>query len=537
MNLSLRPDSAPLHQLAANVEQAAESTADNPAARDAPGAPVMEAPSVFQEPTGLVDFGGLFRPMNFLRDLPPEIDGGGEGWGWSSDTTVDGKNLDRTPLAISTDGGVGISREVTWKLDDKGRRVETMDQVVIRTGGEDDVVHVSQREDGSLDVTVNGQSTNIVLEDGQELAIRTGGGDDKVTVESNVEVNIDVDSGDGDDVIVALGSGNDRIEAGNGDDTITVAEGGNYVDGGRGDDTIIATGGDSAVYGGYGEDTIIVTGDNNYIDAGRGNDNVTVTGDTNVIGGGRGNDTITSNGDNTIYTGRGGTAVHVHGGDSTVYGQFGVFDVWHTDTVAVADGARVDQQQVDLPLLPAGHPVNVEGSQEFQDRVESDLDFLEASPAGQQMFEEFRQASAEGHEVTITELENERNGFASASDRGYIGSDREGQGTDATIRYNTEHFRPEDEFHSPVITLYHEMSHAYNYVTGTLQPGEYDGPDTVDRGVNNRERQAVGLETSNDPYDFDGDPSTPPTTHNPDELTENGLRDEFGVARREAYRR
>lgn len=537
MNLSVRPDSAPLQQIAANLEQGAENIADDPSARDTASAPMTGSQSGSLESTSLVDFGGLFRPMNFLRDLPPEIDGGGEGWGWSSDTTVDGKNLDRAPLAISTDGGVAISREVTWKLDSNGRRIETMDQVVISTGGEADVVHVSQRKDGSLDVTVNGQSTNIVLEDGQELAIRTGGGDDKVTVEANVEVNVDIDSGDGDDVIIALGSGNDRISAGGGDDTITVAEGGNYVDGGRGDDTIVATGGSSAVYGGYGDDTIIVTGNDNYIDAGRGNDKVTVNGDANVIGAGRGNDTITSNGDNTIYTGRGGSDVQIHGGNATVYGQFGVFDMWHTDTVTVAGDASVDQQQVDLPLFPADHPVNVEGSQEFQDRVESDLDFLEASPAGQQMLEEFRQASANGHEVTITELENERNGFASARDPGYIGSDNEGQGTDATIRYNPEHFRPQDEFHSPVITLYHEMSHAYNYVTGTLQPGEYDGPDTIDDGVNNRERQAVGLETSNDPYDYDGDPSTPSTTHNPDELTENGLRDEFGVARREAYRR
>src|SRR5699024_1304982 len=127
MNLSVRPDSAPLQQIAANLEQGAENIADDPSARDTASAPMTGSQSGSLESTSLVDFGGLFRPMNFLRDLPPEIDGGGEGWGWSSDTTVDGKNLDRAPLAISTDGGVAISREVTWKLDSNGRRIETMD--------------------------------------------------------------------------------------------------------------------------------------------------------------------------------------------------------------------------------------------------------------------------------------------------------------------------------------------------------------------------------------------------------------------------
>lgn len=550
MSLSLRSESAPQPPINASLAQETEDLADAPVTHGAATGPDRDAPAAAQGSAGLVDFGGLLRPLNFLRDLPPEIDGGGDGWGWTAGETLDGKNLDRTVLAISTDGSVTISREVTWKWVDRTQpdgtvrrvRVETMDQVVIQTGSDDDEVHVSQREDGSLDVTVNGQTTNVVLEEGQELAIRTGDGNDNVTVEANVEVNVEIDSGDGDDVITALGSGNDRIKAGDGDDIIMVTgggpDGGDYVDGGRGDDTIIATGGSNVIYGGYGDDTIIVSGDLNYVDAGRGDDNVTVSGNTNVIGGGRGNDTITSNGDNTIYTGRGRDDVRIHGGDATVYGQFGVFDLWHSDTVTVADGASVDQRQVDLPLFAPEHPVDIEGSQEFQDRVESDLDFLEASPAGQEMFEQFRQAREEGHEVTITELENERNGFAGPQgNRGFIGEDSEGEGVDVRISYNPEHFSYETDFHSPIITLYHEMSHAYNGVTGTYQPGTYDNPGHIDDGVNNRERQAVGVETSNEPYDYDGDPSTPPTTHNPYELTENGLREEFGVPLREAYRR
>ncbi len=186
-----------------------------------------------------------------------------------------------------------------------------------------------------------------------------------------------------------------------------------------------------------------------------------------AVGGGRGDDEIVSSGDNTIYTGRGSDSVDVREGNATVYGQFGFFDVWNRDSVTVHDGATAAREQVDLSLIPQDPPVNVEGSQEFQDRVESDLDFLEASPAGQQMFDEFRRTRADGNEVTITELQNERNGGADPQgDRGFIGEDSEGEGVDVVINYNTEHFKYGDDYHSPLITLYHEMSHAYNGVSG-----------------------------------------------------------------------
>ena len=76
---------------------------------------------------------------------------------------------------------------------------------------------------------------------------------------------------------------------------------------------------------------------------------------------------------------------------------------------------------------------------------------------------------------------------------------------------------------------------AYNFANGTLLPGTYSGPG-IDRGqVPNSERQAVGLDSTAKPFDFDGDPSTPATTHNPIELTENGIRRELGLPDRPAY--
>ncbi|MFP3814039.1 M91 family zinc metallopeptidase, partial [Bacillus sp. SIMBA_005] len=57
--------------------------------------------------------------------------------------------------------------------------------------------------------------------------------------------------------------------------------------------------------------------------------------------------------------------------------------------------------------------VSVEGSDAFVQRMESELNFLRSSPAGQQMLAEFdKAAEAKGNVVTIKELSNEQNGYA-----------------------------------------------------------------------------------------------------------------------------
>jgi hypothetical protein len=69
-------------------------------------------------------------------------------------------------------------------------------------------------------------------------------------------------------------------------------------------------------------------------------------------------------------------------------------------------------------------------------------------------------------------------------------------------------------------------------VTGTGLDGDYNGADLNNTGVDNVERQAVGLAV-----DHDGDPSTPEQTvdGHPIELTEHGLRDELNLELRPFY--
>jgi hypothetical protein len=104
-------------------------------------------------------------------------------------------------------------------------------------------------------------------------------------------------------------------------------------------------------------------------------------------------------------------------------------------------------------------------------------------------------------------------------------------GVDSAIGYNPA-FRPMESGAPtpPIVVLYHELAHVYDAYQGTAAHGIYTGPDNP--GVPNAEREAVGL-----PIDTDGRPPTPDTLApgHPYPLTENGLRDELGLARRQRY--
>lgn len=103
------------------------------------------------------------------------------------------------------------------------------------------------------------------------------------------------------------------------------------------------------------------------------------------------------------------------------------------------------------------------------------------------------------------------------------------------IWYNTTDVRPGTP---SLINLFHELCHAYNHVSGPLLRGSsLDGIDGLKprAEVDNSELQAVGLPTGAAPFDFDRDPSTPPTTTNPPAFSENGLRRELGLPPRKQY--
>lgn len=423
---------------------------------------------------------------------------------------------------------VSIGRERTLADAGGGRQYVSSDQLVFTTGSGNDNVQVTRNEDGSLALEANGEKYRLELAQGQELTIRSGDGDDVIRVASDVEVNIIVEGGNGNDTITT-GAGRDRIEGGAGDDIIDAGAGDDYVFAGSGNDTVHAGTGNDVVYGGDGDDKLYGQNGNDYIEGGAGNDVVYGGAGNDILSGGLGDDRIEGHtGDDHIYAGAGRDIVSNAGGTNVVYAQTGV------DRISASRGATNTVVNVDLTGTPGSVGVRVEGSDSFRQRVEADIEMLRSSPNGQKMLSEFDAAASRGNTVTIRELSNEENGYAMSSG-GEIRNGRPSAGSDVEIRYNPEFFMA--EFQAPSVVLYHEMSHAYNGVNGTFLPGTYSGPDTQDRnaGVPNSERQAVGVEATARPYDFDGDPNTAPTTHNPVELTENGLRTEMGLPLRLHY--
>ncbi len=444
-------------------------------------------------------------------------------------TTADGKTTFSQELFRV--GDVSITRDQVMggnQFDDK---------VVLNTGPGKDNVTVDQRADGVLDVQINGKKYEITLGPGQELGVRTGDGDDIIKATPKVTVNMDVDSGAGNDTITT-GSGRDRVDGGAGDDTIKTGAGRDDVFGNTGNDIIDAGTGNDVVYGGDGNDTLRGGKGNDYLEGGKGNDVLEGGQDNDILSGGLGDDTLRSGkGNDRIYTGAGADKVDNQSGNDTVYGQSAA------DTITAAKGAKNDLKEVNLDTA-IGASVTVQGTAAFQQRVDADIEMLRSSPNGRQMLTELDRAAdptkGNGMSVTITELQNEQNGSAGpVTPPTYLqtnaaGVTTAGTGANTTVQYNPS-FHTET-FQVPVATAYHELSHAYNGVNGTAQQGTYTGPaGDPDNGVNNDERQAVGLNNSGVAFDFDRNPATPNTTANPAALTENGLRAEMGVPLRPNY--
>ena len=406
-----------------------------------------------------------------------------------------------------------------------GRIIVDGDRVVVNaTGGGDHVTVSADARTGEQVVEIGGVVRRLPA--GASVVVRAAGGDDIITVAPGSAVPIMLLAGAGDDRIRAgagddalLGlSGRDTIEAGDGADRVSGGAGADYIDGQGGNDRLDGGQGDDTLYGLAGTDLLRGGSGRDYLDGGPAADRVDGGSDDDVVVGGRGVDSLSGGaGDDTLYDGDGG---------DVVLGQAG-----HDRAVTQrpdATGGAVDSF------------LCIEGSPEFVARVQSDVDALRASERGALMFDALRRAHDDsrspvadspilgdlvndGHAVTIRETDS-GNGYADR-DRGASGQIR------ATVDYNP---RFDDLDRNPpvppIVVLYHELAHVYDFFRDTVAGGEYTGADN--HGAPNFERVAVGL-----PIDHDGDPSTGSRIdpRHPFEYTENGLRDEFGRPLRTFY--
>lgn len=243
-----------------------------------------------------------------------------------------------------------------------------------------------------------------------------------------------------------------------------------------------------------------------------------------------------------------------------------------------------------------GSKVIVSGTPEFKERVEADIEMLRSSETGRKMLNgmdnsgktlAIRQYDSLAGVPKGKEKENENmqtNSIKalqnipdlktkSVDSWGHLDSKgNPGSQDDALIDYDVTVPLLSTDDVPPSLGFYHEMTHAYNIMTGTMQNGYYKGDgkpasadndnpsldgngriiETPKKSVRNAERQAVGL--SNDGVRFndddgddlnndgkkDSDPkkkATQKTKDNPEWATEDALRDEFNIRRRNIYRK
>ena len=357
------------------------------------------------------------------------------------------------------------------------------------------------------DIVYGGTGSTVVL---------GGDGDDRATGGAGDDT---VDGGAGDDTLTG-GAGTDNVHGRAGDDTGGGGAGRDYLDGGAGDDTLAGGLGDDTLYGLSGADRLDGGAGQDHLDGGHGEDALVGGAGADILSGGRGDDTLLGGaGADRLYLGHGDDTAHPGAGEDTAFVRAGV----------AATGAEhaVAEHVVTVDITDVGSYIRIEGSPEFVERVEADLDLLRNSPVGQQMLGNLERAhrgsellSFPGDGLTIRETP-EDNGFADPN-RDTLGRPH------PYIEYNPSFDTLYDG--PPVVILYHEMAHVFDYVNGTIDEGTYTGPGNED--VPNSERVAVGL-----PIDHDGDPATPERVDpdHPIQFTENGLRAELGVPHRPNY--
>lgn len=380
----------------------------------------------------------------------------------------------------------------------------------------------------------------------QIIEIHTQDGNDSVYIAATVMQPLHINTGSGDDTVVTS-SGFAQVYTGPGNDRVMTSDGRTYIETGEGNDVVNAIGsGVMTVYTGKGDDFVRGGAGRCYIETGEGND-IAIGGEQHsIISGGDGDDLLyAGQGSNALYSGLGDNAFaglkpndKAHSIEPVTTVSEGVLVPANTQNDATS---FIDNQvsKIDAQSLASSGLV-IQGAPAFVERVTDDLKMLLGSTYGQQLLAALSKSiHASQKPITIVELKRIDNGMyqpALLMASPYIAGGSAGWGAfGGTVYYNPAHQKDESV---PLASLYHELCHAYNYVTGTIFSGT--GPDPQQPHMppaqaDNAELQVVGLPASVEPFDFDNDPLTPPTRTNPVAFTENGIREELGLPSRKSY--
>jgi Ca2+-binding RTX toxin-like protein len=467
--------------------------------------------------------------------------------------------------------------------------VKVGDEYVVMGSSDADHVQVVPNDDGSFTIRVgtivNGSMvyrTERIPPGQTNLEIRTYDGNDVIEVPPEVRLNIRTYAGSGNDNYFGGGhpgasvggSGNDYIDLGEGDDvafggaghdTIIGGDGKDVVDGQDGQDTI--EGGDDfdTIYGGRGYD--IITG-------GGGDDYLEGSSDDDVMDGGDGNDTVSGGrGDDVIEGGDGND--HMFGGrGSDVYGGGKGTDqvVAERGEVAVETESKTTIELVGSPgsdAIELYKPdwMTDEQYEAWQERIDSDLELIRTTPHGREGLEALDDAYDDsdsgwnpfdsGSHIRIapyvdTDPDNsgidpQRNDGFSVEDwmqGGQLGGNYASPpggafDDEALVNYGATHNQALDE-RPPVASLYHELAHSYDQISGGTPEGEFTEQRVDEHGNVIEETTTSNAEFNSTGFDVDSDGDYDPLDtdggrDHPGALTENALRDDLGWDNRESY--
>ncbi len=357
-----------------------------------------------------------------------------------------------------------------------------------------------RNQDGVTVSDGDGESYDYLGDAANRLTIDGGDGDDQISVDPSLINHFNLRGGAGSDVLQG-GAGNDDIDGGAGND---------YVEGRDGDDRLAGGDGRDTIYGLHGDDTMSGGDGQDYLDGGQGRDFLSGDGGNDALMGGGGDDTIWGGSGEDVQAG--GEGRDNYDGGAGADRNFRQAD--DTSDTDVQD----TETNVDL-AANRGSSVSVEGPEQFQDRVNSDLDAMRSLPWGQSVLGEL---DASGNDTRITQITQANEGNWASTDGIQWPWET---GNESVVGYNptrTNIGGAEDWMtRPPVVGLGHELLHSYNFTNGNVPEGKTDGVDNV-------EQIAVGI-----PIDHDGNPSTPRIQPNPQ--TENQLRDQLGQPPRPRY--
>ncbi len=444
--------------------------------------------------------------------------------------------------------------------------------------------------------TLDWQSMALTDEQAANLVLRTGGGDDFVALPVTATIAFTVWTGAGNDVVgtpgrayssrlggggddrVFTGDGDDRVEAGDGDDEVYAGAGDDYVDGQGGDDRIVGGSEADIVYGGAGDDVLEGAQGDDHLEGGRGADDLRGDAGRDLLSGGRDDDRLRGgDGDDDLLGGRGDD--ESIGGDGTDKVTFELGETRSANELSVTIELTGDPGSYAINTDPSARPdwMTEDEWEAWVERLDADLELLRTTETGRASLSLLDDAARDSDDwvpwdddtrITILPYQpsdaddpvsfdayieaflndeplpgeedpddpdagdvTSLTGF----DRSYAVGDRVsyGQANVADFAYGP-----------PVLTLQHELSHAFDNLRGGTPDDRYvevevdaDGNEVgrSEETISEAEINSVGLD-----LDGDGDPDTVNTDdgqHHPPVFTENALRDELRRPERDSYTR